>query len=261
VHRGPRVLTAEDGEISGAFTDLARARFDLRLESTVVAAERSGSAWRLTVEGPDGTSCIDTDAVLLAVGRVPNTDLLDAAAGGLPTHDDGRLVVDAQQRTPVTGVWALGDISSDHQLKHVANHEMRVVKHNLTHPGAPVESDHRYVPHAVFSHPQLAAVGHTQEQLEAAGRPFHAATQRFGDVAFGWALEDTSGICKVIVDPDTLEILGAHLMGPMSSTLVQPLIQAMQFGQRADDIAKKQYWIHPALTEVIENALLGAIES
>ena len=261
VHRGPRVLTAEDGEISGAFTDLARARFDLRLESTVVAAERSGSAWRLTVEGPDGTSCIDTDAVLLAVGRVPNTDLLDAAAGGLPTHDDGRLVVDAQQRTPVTGVWALGDISSDHQLKHVANHEMRVVKHNLTHPEAPVESDHRYVPHAVFSHPQIAAVGHTQEQLEAAGRLFHAATQRFGDVAFGWALEDTSGICKVIVDPDTLEILGAHLMGPMSSTLVQPLIQAMQFGQRADDIAKKQYWIHPALTEVIENALLGAIES
>ena len=261
VHRGKRVLTAEDGEISGGFTDLAQERFDLRLESTVVAAAHDGSGWQLTVDGPDGTSHVQTDAVLLAVGRIPNTDLLDATAGGLAMHDDGRLVVDAQQQTPVAGVWALGDISSDHQLKHVANHEMRVVKHNLSHPDAPIESDHRYVPHAVFSHPQIAAVGHTQEQLEAAGRPFRAATQKFGDVAFGWALEDTSGICKVLVDPHTLEILGAHLMGPMSSTLVQPLIQAMQFGQRADDIAKKQYWIHPALTEVLENALLGAIST
>jgi len=260
VHRGHRVLTAEDGEISGAFTDLARERFDLRLRSTVVAAERVGSAWRLTVDGPDGTSHVETDAVLLAVGRIPNTDLLDAAAGGLALHDDGRLVVDAQQRTAVAGVWALGDISSDHQLKHVANHEMRVVKHNLNHPEAPIESDHRYVPHAVFTHPQIAGVGRTQEELEKAGTPFHAATQRFGDVAFGWALEDISGICKVLVAPDTLEILGAHLMGPMASVLVQPMIQAMQFGQRADDIATKQYWIHPALTEVLENALLGAIE-
>ncbi|MEP6799167.1 MAG: FAD-dependent oxidoreductase, partial [Lapillicoccus sp.] len=199
------------------------------------------------------------DAVLLAVGRVPNTDLLDAATAGLAMHPDGRLVVDGQQRTPISGVWALGDISSDYQLKHVANHEMRVVKHNLLHPDAPIESDHRFVPHAVFSHPQIASVGHTEEQLARSSVPFRAYTQRFGDVAYGWALEDTTGLCKVIVDPDTLLILGGHLMGPMSSALIQPLIQAMHFGQRADDVAKNQYWIHPALSEVIENALLGAL--
>lgn len=259
VHRGERVLRAEDGEISAAFTTLAQGRFDLRLRSTVSAAGHTGSSWRLTVEGPDGEQQVEADAVLLAVGRVPNTDLLDAATAGLALHPDGRLVVDPQQRTSVAGVWALGDISSDYQLKHVANHEMRVVKHNLLHADAPIESDHRFVPHAVFSHPQIAAVGQTEEELERSGAPFRSYTQAFGDVAYGWALEDTTGLCKVIVDPETLLILGAHLMGPQSSTLVQTFIQAMHFGQRADDVATKQYWIHPALSEVLENALLGAL--
>ena len=123
----------------------------------------------------------------------------------------------------------------------------------------PVASDHRFVPHAVFSHPQVAAFGRTEQELKAAGTAYRAHVQEFGDVAYGWALEDTSGIVKVIVDPETRLLLGAHIMGPQASTLIQPLIQAAHFGQRADDVAKLQYWIHPALSEVIENALLGAV--
>ncbi len=258
VHRGAAVLTAEDVDISAAFTNLARARFDLRLGTTVGAAKRDGSTWTLRLDTDGSSSEVEVDAVLLAVGRVPNTDLLDVEAAGLPVHDNGRLVVDAQQRTRVDGVYALGDISSDWQLKHVANHEMRVVKHNLRHPDSLVASDHRFVPHAVFSHPQVAAFGRTEQELKAAGTAYRAHVQEFGDVAYGWALEDTSGIVKVIVDPETMLLLGAHIMGPQASTLIQPLIQAAHFGQRADDVAKLQYWIHPALSEVIENALLGA---
>ncbi|GAA1901118.1 mycothione reductase [Lapillicoccus jejuensis] len=263
VHRGETLLGHLDREIARAFTDLARERFDLRLGSTVTAASYDGSVHRLAVKGPEGERTVEADAVLLAVGRVPNTDLLDVAAAGLATTDDGRLVVDSQQRTSVPDVWALGDISTDFPLKHVANHEARVVQHNLLHAmgreGEARESDHRFVPSAVFTHPQIASVGATEQELEDAGRAYRAKTQKFGDVAYGWALEDTTGLCKVLVDPESLQILGAHLMGPMSSVLVQTFIQAMSFGQRADDVARGQYWIHPALSEVVENALLGVL--
>ena len=194
--------------------------------------------------------------MLLAVGRIPNTDLLDAHTAGLPSHDDGRLVVDAFQQTPVDGVFALGDVCSEHPLKHVANHEARIVKHNLLHPDDPIESDHRFVPHAVFTDPQVAAFGRTEQELREAGTPYLSHQQRVADVAYGWALEDTTGFCKVLVDPHTLQLLGAHLVAPQASTLIQPLIQAAHFGQRVDDVAKRQYWIHPALAEVVENALL-----
>jgi mycothione reductase len=257
VHRGDTLLKEEDVTISRAFTRLAQERFDLRLRTHVGGARRDARTWTLRLDGDGQNTDVEVDAVLLAVGRRPNTDLLDVAAAGLAVHGDGRLVVDAQQRTNVDGVFALGDISSDYQLKHVANHEMRVVKHNLLHPDDPIESDHRFVPHAVFSHPQIAAFGLTEQELMARGAVYLSHVQAFGDVAYGWALEDTTGLAKVIVDPDTLHILGAHILGPQASTLIQPLIQAAHFGQRADDVAKKQYWIHPALSEVIENALLG----
>ncbi len=258
VHRGGTLLTAEDGAVSSAFTALAAQRFDLRLGTTVAAAQRAvDGTWTLRLDAADGHTEVEVGAVLLAVGRQPNTDLLDATTAGLPLHPDGRLVVDPQQRTPVDGVYALGDVSSPFELKHAANHEMRVVRHNLVHPDSPVASDHRFVPHAVFTHPQIASFGPREEDLRAAGVACHSYTQRFADVAYGWALEDTTGFVKVVIDPQTRLLLAAHVMGPQAATLIQPLIQAAHFGQRADDVARNQYWIHPALSEVVENALLG----
>lgn len=261
LHRGGRLLAPEDHSVSQAFTQIARERYDVRLHTTITTAGRVGDHWSLTTRSSLDADdvVVEVDAVLLAVGRVPNTDLLDVDAAGLTCHDDGRLVVDAEQQTVVDGVYALGDVSSDWQLKHVANHEMRVVKHNLLHPQDPIESDHRFVPHAVFTHPQIASFGKTEQELQEAGAHYLSYEQRVGDVAYGWALEDTTGFCKVIVDPDTMQLIGAHLMAPQASSLIQPLIQAAHFGQRADDIAKGQYWIHPALAEVVENALMGLV--
>ena len=148
------------------------------------------------------------------------------------------------------------------QLKHVANHEARVVAHNVAVDtgrvsGTPMESDHRYVPHAVFGHPQIAAFGPTRAELDEAGTPYVHYTQNVGDTAYGWAIEDTSSVCKVLADPDTGLLLGAHLMGPHATSLIQPLVQGMAFGTTAHELARDQYWIHPALAEVVENALLG----
>ncbi|WP_338089065.1 FAD-dependent oxidoreductase [Phycicoccus endophyticus] len=261
VQRSPRLLMAEEYEVSERYTEAARHRYDLRLSSTVTRAEHVAGVWRLETEEPEGHAHVEAEAVLLAVGRRPNSDLVDAAAGGLDTHPDGRLVVDAQQRTSVPKVWALGDVSSAHQLKHVANHEARRVAHNLAVDlgrveGAPWEEDGRPVPHAVFGHPQVASFGPTAAQLHSAGTEFVTYTQKVGDVAYGWALEDTTGVLTVHASPDG-RILAAHMAGPHASTVIQPLIQAVSLGQHAHEVARGQYWIHPALAEVVENALLG----
>ena len=200
--------------------------------------------------------------MLLAVGRVPNTDRLDPAAGGLDVHDDGRLVVDEQLRATAPGVWALGDVSSAHQLKHVANHEARIVAHNLAVDlGRLAARSHAPPTTARCRTPSSATrrsppSGRPPPSSTRAGTPFVTATQAVGDVAYGWALEDTTGLLTVHADP-TGRILAAHAIGPHASTLIQPLVQAASFGQRAIDVARGQYWIHPALAEVVENALLG----
>ncbi|MGI5129053.1 mycothione reductase [Pseudonocardia sp. CA-107938] len=254
VVRGPELLRDHDATIRERFTALARQRWDVRTHTEVTAATEHDGVITLTLS--DGTT-LDTDLLLVATGRRANTDLLDVDRAGLATHDDGRLVVDDQQRTTVDGIWALGDISSPYQLKHVANHEARIVKHNLLHPEDPKRTDHRFVPHAVFTRPQIAAVGRTEEQCRAEGRDITVKIQAYGDVAYGWAMEDTTGFCKVIADRSTGQLLGAHVMGPQAATVIQPLIQAMSFGLGAREMATDQYWIHPALPEVVENALLG----
>jgi len=151
----------------------------------------------------------------------------------------------------------VGDASSPFQLKHVANHEAKVVQHNLLHPGSPRRTDHRFVPSAVFTDPQIASVGRTEGQCRAMGLDYVVKAQEYADVAYGWAMVDQSGFCKLIADRTTGELLGAHIMGPQASTLIQPVIQAMSFGLGAKEMAAGQYWIHPGLPEVVENALLG----
>ncbi|MDO5710195.1 MAG: FAD-dependent oxidoreductase, partial [Micrococcales bacterium] len=245
-------------QISERFTALARERWDVRTETVIESIEPLGGPGAAGVRArlSDGSTC-EADVLLVAAGRIPNTAHLACQAAGVRLHPDGRVVVDEHGRTTANGVWALGDVCSPYQLKHVANHEARVVAHNLVHPGELRSFDHRFVPAAVFTHPQIATVGATREELQERGIPFVAHTQAYGDVAYGWAMEDTEGFCTVLADPSDGRLLGAHLMGADASSLIQPLIQAMSFGQCAGQVARDQYWIHPALAEVVENALLG----
>lgn len=172
--------------------------------------------------------------------------------------DDGRVSVDEYGRsTSAEGVWALGDVSSPYMLKHVANAEMRAVRHNLLHPDDLQKMPHENVPSAVFTNPQIATVGLTEREARRAGHNITVKIQKYGDVAYGWALEDTTGIAKLIADKDTGKLLGAHFLGPQASTLVQQMITVMAFDLDVREVATKQYWIHPALPEVTENALLG----
>ena len=253
-NRSARLLRAEDDEVSAAFTELAQQQWDVRLDTLVTKVERYDGAVRAHLS--DG-STVDVDVVLLATGRRSNADGLDLGRVGVAVDEDGVVVVDEHQRTTAEGVWALGDVANHFQLKHVSNLEARVIQHNLLHPHDLVRTRHDVVPSAVFSHPQVASVGLTEREADDQGVPYVVARQRFGDTAYGWAMEDTTSFAKLLADPDTGRVLGAHFLGPQASNLVQPLIQAMTFGQTAQQVARDQYWIHPALMEVVENLLLA----
>ncbi|HUQ58678.1 mycothione reductase [Lentzea sp.] len=257
IARSNLLLRHEDLEIAERFTEIAKQKWDVRLQRKTTRAEKTGTGVRLHLEGPNGEETVEAEQLLIATGRRPNTDLLDVAKAGIELHADGRIKVDEFQRTSQPHIHALGDISSEHQLKHVANHEAKVVQHNLLNPGNPRKSDHRFVPAAVFSNPQIASVGLTEEQARERGIRYVTSSQAYASIAYGWAMEDTTGFAKLLADPATGQLIGAHILGPQASTVIQPLIQAMSFGLDARSMAQGQYWIHPAMPELVENALLN----
>ncbi len=268
LHRGDRMLRHEDAEVSARFTEGFSERVDTYFHAEVRRVEHSAGRFRLEVDQADAVvqlpghrHCteLEGDALLVTTGRDPNGDQLGVTATGVELDAHGYVVTDDQLRTGVPGIWAIGDIRNPLQLKHLANQEQRVVTHNLLHPDEPVRIDQRVVPHAVFSHPQVASAGLTEMQLRTNGTLFVVGRCDYAAVAYGWALEDRSGFAKVLVDAADAMILGAHVIGPQAATLIQQFVQAMQFGIPADRLAREQIWCHPALPELLENALLDAV--
>ena len=261
INRGHRLLQAEDHDISQRFTVIAGTRFDLALGTHVERVYRTGAGVGLEITCDAGPRTIEGDVLLVAAGRIPNSDELRVHDGGIDVDRVGNVVVDQFGRTNSPGVWALGDINGRHQLKHMANGEAKVVRHNLMHPTDLHEYDNRPAPHAVFTSPQIGAVGMTERQAQASGQPYVTITHAFGDAAYGWAMEDTTGFCKLIGDPRSRTVIGAHLMGYQASVLVQLLVQGMHLGNTAAEMASGQVWIHPALSEVVEQALLKLVDA
>lgn len=261
INRGKVLLKAEDHDIAARFTELAADRFDLMLGAHVerVAPTANGVSVTVTVDGVE--RIIEGAELLVATGRVPNSDLLDAAAGGVELDALGYVKVDELGRTSAPGVWALGDINGRHQLKHMANGEAKVVRHNLMHPDDLRTLDDRPAPHAVFGSPQVGAVGLTEREAAASGRPYCVISHDYAGSAYGWAMEDTTSFCKLIGDPVTRRLVGAHVIGYQASMLAQQLVQGVHLGNTVDELALGQIWIHPALNEVVEVALLKLMEA
>ncbi|MGB8858979.1 MAG: mycothione reductase [Ilumatobacteraceae bacterium] len=261
VNRGHHLLSAEDRDVSRRFTELARERFDVSLGTKVERVYRTDDGVGLQVVCDGGPRTIEGDVLLVAAGRMPNSDQLHVSEAGIAIDDRGNIAVDAHGRTSAPGVWALGDINGRHQLKHMANGEAKVVQHNLIHPDDLHTYDERPAPHAVFTSPQIGAVGLTEAQAEASGEPYVSIIHDYAGAAYGWAMEDTTSFCKLIGDPRTRKVIGAHVIGYQASILVQLLVQGIHLGNTADEMATGQVWIHPALSEVVEQALLKLIEA
>ena len=254
-NRSNTLLREFDQDISATFTAEFAKRVDLLLGHIPTKVERVADGIKITCAV--GETIVDE--ILVATGREPNSDLLDVDAAGLECHHHGTVAVDDTMATNVPGIWAIGDIANNHQLKHLANAEAAIAFWNIAHPDDVRHQSYKAVPSAVFSSPQVATVGLTEQEATKQGRSFSVGRRNYGGTAYGWAMADDSGFAKVLVDHETGLIIGAHVLGPQASSLIQPLIQAMQFDQRAEDVARQVFYIHPALTEVVENALLDAV--
>lgn len=263
-NRSGALMRRQDADISDAFTRAAAKRWGVELNAELRGIEKRGQGLAVRFERDGRPLELEADVVLVATGRRPNTDTLGVAEVGFETREDGSLVVDEYQRVladglPVPGIFGLGDAANTEQLKHVANREARVVIHNLENPDDMRPMDRRAVPAAVFSNPQIASVGATEAQARAehGEESVLCVVQPYGSTAYGWAMEDTEGIVKLLAHKDTGLLLGAHLMGHEASLLIQPLIQAMATSLDVNTMARGPFWIHPALSEVVENALLA----
>ena len=251
---GGALIKRQDDDIAQAFTRIFERRFDVLLHTRVTGfrQENAHIVVQLEVDGRPRTIRVDT--VLVASGRQPNSDRLNVAAAGIKVDDRGRVITDDGMETNVPGIFAFGDLASRHPLKHIANAEARAIaEHLIGGVKRPVEYDG--VPNAVFSSPQVASAGLSERDAQRQGRPYMTARRQYADTAYGWAMEDNESFVKLVADPDSRLLLGAHIMGAHASLLIQPLVQGMKYRQTIDEMARTIY-IHPALTEVVEQALL-----
>jgi mycothione reductase len=255
-NRSNTLLREFDRDISARFTEVFGQRVELLLGHVPTRVERVADGIKITCAVGETV----VDEVLVATGREPNSDLLNVDAAGLVCHHHGTVAVDDTMATNVPGIWAVGDLANNYQLKHLANAEAAVAFWNIAHPDDIRRVSYKAVPSAVFSNPQVATVGLTEQEAEKQGRRYRVGQRDYAGTAYGWAMADDTGFAKVLVDDDTGLIIGAHVIGPQASSIIQPLVQAMQFDQPAEEVARQVFYIHPALTEVVENALLAALE-
>ena len=194
------------------------------------------------------------DKLIVSIGRVPNTTGLNAAAAGLDLDETGFVAVDDDCRTNLPNVWAIGDVVRGPMLAHKAEEEGVAVAERIR--GRHGHVDFNTVPWVIYTSPEIAWVGQTEQQLKAAGIDYRAGTFPFMANGRARALGDTTGMVKVLADGKTDRILGVHIIGPMASELIAEAVVAMEFGAAAEDIALICH-AHPSLSEAMKEAALA----
>jgi dihydrolipoamide dehydrogenase len=257
IHRRSLMLRGEDEDVARRFTEVYQRRFNMLLEAQVSRAARNSDDINLDVSVNGEVVPLKVDALLIATGRVPNTDILAVSSTGVETDDRGFVETDQYLETSVPGIWALGDIVGKYLLKHSANLEAAYAAHNIFNPENKVAVDYRAMPHAIFASPQVASVGITEQQANDQGRHYVTSTYDYYDTAYGSSIEDRDGFVKVLADPDNGEILGCHIIGTHASILIQEAVNAMRMDLTTDAITQSIY-VHPALPEVVQRAF-GAL--
>ena len=197
---------------------------------------------------------LDVDKLIISIGRVPNTVGLNADAVGLKLDERGAIVVDGDCRSNLPGVWAVGDVVRGPMLAHKAEEEGVAVAERMA--GQHGHVNFNTIPWVIYTNPEIAWVGQTEQQLKAAGRAYRAGTFPFLANGRARALGDTTGMVKMLADALTDEILGVHIVGPMASELIAECVVAMEFRASSEDIARICH-AHPSLSEATKEAALA----
>jgi mycothione reductase len=249
-----RLVPSEESEIAETLKNEMSRR--MRVYTSVQAEAVKSDGHDVTIVAKDlnsgGRKEFTAQRILMAVGRRSNADLLKAENTGVELDKRGFIKVDEYLETTKKNIFAVGDINGQQMFTHVANVEASLAADNVIH-GSKTKMDYRAAPHAVYSHPQIASVGMTEEAARKAHKVL-VGKARYSDVAQGQAMLEESGFAKAIVEADTGKILGFHIIGPYAPILIQEVINAMASGGGIDQIQAGMH-IHPAITELIPNVL------
>ncbi|MBI5037948.1 MAG: dihydrolipoyl dehydrogenase [Candidatus Kerfeldbacteria bacterium] len=249
-----RLLDKEDSEIAQAFTAVFSRTANTLLMHRATRVAHSTAGFTITVEGPRGISEITAEQLLIATGVTPNSDRVDASAAGMIMDDRGFITVNQYLETNIAGVFALGDIVGHHMFRHAANWQARFAIQNMfTDQKVPI--DYTAMPHAIFSYPQVAGVGATEDELKAVGTPYRVGRALYASTAMGAAFQEQDGFVKALVSADGQTILGCQIMGPEASTLIHEVVVAMRLGAYVSAITNTVH-IHPAMNEVVQRAFM-----
>ena len=253
-----RILPGMDGEVAKQFQRiLQRQGVAFKLSSKVDAIENSGKKLKVTVEpaaGEAAAETIEADVVLVAIGRVPYTQGLGLEEAGVAKDERGRVKVDAHYATNVPGIYAIGDVITGPMLAHKAEDEGMAVAEILAGKAGHVNYD--AIPNVVYTFPEVASVGKSEEELKAAGIAYSVG--KFPFTANGRAKVNmtTDGFVKILADAKTDRVLGVHILGPDAGNMISEATIAMEFGASSEDVARTCH-PHPTLSEAVKEAALA----
>lgn len=252
-----RILPTNDAEISKeAQKIMAKQGFKFKLSTKVTSAKVNGKAVDLTLEDAKGGNPqnISADIVLVAVGRKAYTEGLGLEKVGVKTDERGRVVTDNHFASNVPGIYAIGDVIAGPMLAHKAEDEGMILAEMLA--GQSGHIDYNLIPGVVYTWPEVAAVGQTEQQLKEAGIPYKVGKFPFSANGRARAMNAVDGFVKILAHEKTDRVLGVHIIGPEAGTLIAEAVIAMEFGASAEDIARTCH-AHPTLEEVMKEAALA----
>ena len=252
-----RITPGMDGEVAKTFQRILKKQgMTFRLGTKVTGAESLKTKIKLSIEPAAGgeSETIDCDTVLVAIGRRPYTDGLGLDDAGVETDDRGFVEIDENFQTNVAGIFAIGDCVPGPMLAHKAEDEGVAAAEIIAGETGHVNYD--VIPGIVYTWPEVAAVGKTEEQLKEAGTEYSSGTFPFSANGRARAANETDGFVKILADARTDCILGAHIIGPDAGTLIHEIVVAMEFGASAEDIARTCHG-HPTLAEAVKEAALA----
>jgi len=252
-----RILPGMDGEVAKQFQRILQKQgFEFRLGAKVTGAKKTNKGVILTIEPTKGgpAESIEADVVLVAIGRRPFTEGLGLDRAGVAMDERGRVKTDAHFRTNVEGIYAIGDVIAGPMLAHKAEEEGVAVAEIIA--GQAGHVNYETVPGVVYTHPEVASVGKTEEELKAAGIEYKVGKFPFLANSRARAVVDTDGFVKILADAKTDRVLGVHIIGPEAGTVIHECVMAMEFGASAEDIARA-FHAHPTLNEAVKEAALA----
>jgi dihydrolipoamide dehydrogenase len=237
-----------------AARDFKKQGLDIRLGAKVTAAKVGKKGIKVEYDDKSGSSAIEVDKLIVAVGRKPYTEGLLADDAGIQLDDRGFIVVDEECRTGVKGVFAVGDAVRGPMLAHKSSEEGVMAADLIA--GEVAEVNYNVIPSVIYTSPEIAWVGKTEAEVKASGRPYKKGSFPFAASGRAKAMEQTTGMVKIISAEDDDEVLGVHIVGPMAGELIAEAVLALEFSASTEDIQRTIH-AHPSLAEAVHEAALN----